>query len=209
MSTELAGSQENLLWFWYLCKEYTVVQAALLMAGHDPGAFGDVEQLSWRDRPKDYEAAKTALVKHMEGSWDFGKQIRLDREYSGGIDVHRSIVSFNRVRDWLAERGQTKGFFFGKKGAPSLTAPNYLNPDHPRYPPKLAAAVRAWEAVDDEAVAKSGRSPRAALYKWLEEHAKEFELTHSNGKPNRTGIEEVAKVANWRREGGAPKTPEK
>jgi hypothetical protein len=32
-------------------------------------------------------------------------------------------------------------------------------------------------------------------------------LVDKQGKPNGTGIEEVAKVANWQTDGGAPKTP--
>jgi hypothetical protein len=43
--------------------------------------------------------------------------------------------------------------------------------------------------------------------KWLREHAAEFGLTDDDGKPNETGIEEAAKVANWQPTGGAPKTP--
>jgi hypothetical protein len=193
---------------WYLCKNYSIVQTALLVAGHDPASFEDVEQLTWEERPSGYQTAKNALVQHMKSSWDFGNQIQLDRRSGGGIDVHQSTVSFEQVRKWLAERGQTSGFF-GSKQEPTASLPDYLNRDHPRYAPKLAAAVKAWEAVDDEAVAKSGRSPRALLYAWLEKHAQEFELTHADGKPNQTGIKEVAKVANWKPEGGAPKTPEK
>jgi hypothetical protein len=32
--------------------------------------------------------------------------------------------------------------------------------------------------------------------KWLREHAADFGLTDEDGKPNETGIEEAAKVAN-------------
>jgi hypothetical protein len=43
--------------------------------------------------------------------------------------------------------------------------------------------------------------------KWLREHAAKFGMTDDDGKPNETGIEEAAKVANWQPTGGAPKTP--
>ncbi|WP_186308572.1 hypothetical protein [Paraburkholderia sp. BCC1885] len=46
-----------------------------------------------------------------------------------------------------------------------------------------------------------------AIRKWLREHAAEFDLTNEDGNPNETGIDEVAKVANWQPSGGAPKTP--
>ena len=208
-SSENGGSPNDPLWGWYLCKEYTIVQAALLISGHDPAAFEDVEQLTWEERPKDYETAKNALVQHMESSWGFGKQVQLDRRSGGRIDVHQSTVSFDQLRNWLAERGVSTGFFFGKEGTPPSGVISYLKRDHPRYAPKLAAAVKAWEAIEDDVVARSGRSPRTLLYEWLENHAEEFDLTLGNGKPNRTGIEEVARVANWKPEGGAPKTPAK
>jgi hypothetical protein len=79
-----------------------------------------------------------------------------------------------------------------------------LNRDHPRYAPKLAAAVRAWEAAET-ATQKGAKSPKTLLIDWLKEHALEFGLS-SDGKLNETGIDEVAKVANWKPEGGAPKT---
>lgn len=82
---------------------------------------------------------------------------------------------------------------------------DYLNPDHPRYAPKLAAAVRAWQFVTEP----NGKHPKQALTKWLRDHAEEFGLVDDKGKPNETGIDEVAKVANWQPGGGAPKTPGK
>lgn len=67
-------------------------------------------------------------------------------------------------------------------------------------------------ALTDTAVKKAvddlkGKSPKQALSKWLREHAAEFGLSDEEGKPNETGIEEAAKVANWQPGGGAPKTP--
>jgi hypothetical protein len=79
----------------------------------------------------------------------------------------------------------------------------YLDQSHPRYSPKLAAAVRAWLAVDDP----KGKSPKQALESWLTAHASEFALTKEDGTPNTQGIDECAKVANWNPKGGAPKTP--
>lgn len=81
--------------------------------------------------------------------------------------------------------------------------PEYLDPKHPRYAPKLAAAVQAWLSVGDP----RGKHPKGALHAWLREHAGEFGLVDAQGKPNEQGIEECAKVANWQPVGGAPKTP--
>ena len=82
----------------------------------------------------------------------------------------------------------------------------YLDPSHPRYAPKLAAAIAAWIAIEDETMVLR-KSPKQALASWLIQHADEFSLLDESGKPNETGIEECAKVANWQRKGGAPKTP--
>ena len=111
----------------------------------------------------------------------------------------RSRVDVESLRQWLHSRGLRKGFFFPTQ----QETPDYLNPRDTRYAPKLAAAVQAWLAVTDPA----GKHPKQALAKWLREHAADFGLTDDEGKPNETGIEEAAKVANWQPGGGAPKTP--
>ncbi|NBQ69215.1 MAG: hypothetical protein EBU46_10415 [Nitrosomonadaceae bacterium] len=102
---------------------------------------------------------------------------------------------------WLEELGHRAAFFFSGV----TECPDYLDRKNPRYAPKLAAAVRAWQAVTDP----HGTHPKQALQNWLLEHARELGLTRANGKPNQNAIDEIAKVANWRPSGGAPKTPGK
>ena len=80
--------------------------------------------------------------------------------------------------------------------------PDYLDSHHARYAPKLAATVRAWEAVTEP----GKLSPKRALKKWLTEHASEYEPLNEKNKPINTAIEECAKVANWQPRGGAPTT---
>lgn len=80
---------------------------------------------------------------------------------------------------------------------------DFLDLLNQRYAPKLAAAVKAWQAVTDT----GKRSPKQALDKWLREHATEFGLTNEDGKPIENAIEECSKVANWNTKGGATKTP--
>lgn len=110
-----------------------------------------------------------------------------------------TLINRDDLIAWLQSNGIRTGFFF-----PAATdAPDYLDPKNPRYAPKLAAAVRAWQSVTDP----GGKHPKQALAKWLREHAAEFGMTDDEGKPNETGIEEAAKVANWQPGGGAPKTP--
>ncbi|VWX60024.1 conserved hypothetical protein [Burkholderiales bacterium 8X] len=103
------------------------------------------------------------------------------------------------IRTWLSGRSIKTGFFFPE----NADQPDYLDPQHPRYAPKLAATVRAWLAVEDP----MGKHPKQALMKWLRVHGAEYGLLDDEGKPNEQGIEECAKVANWQPGGGAAKTP--
>lgn len=74
--------------------------------------------------------------------------------------------------------------------------PNYLNPSHPRFSHKLAAAIAVWEAMEDESLLQ-GVSTKAAMASWLAD----------NQSLSKTGTIEVINVANWCTTGGAPKTP--
>ena len=195
--------------YWRLCDELTITQAALLIAGCDPSSEeGNAEKLQQHERPTGYEAAKAAISNALRRSSIEGVCIPLYEydingnscgEIDGSIDISLSRVAVDSLRTWLAGRGLRTGFFF-----PAATlAPDYLDPSNSRYAPKLAAAVSAWQAVTDP----KGKHPKQALAKWLRENAAKFGMCDEEGKPNETGIEETAKVANWQPGGGAPKTP--
>jgi hypothetical protein len=54
--------------FWRLCDEVSVVQAALLIVGEDPaGSQEYVDRNNQQDRPRGYDAAKTALMNAIIG----------------------------------------------------------------------------------------------------------------------------------------------
>ena len=197
--------------YWRLCDELTIVQAALLIAGRDPSVDGEyIEGWGPEKWPLGYSAAKTAISNALRRGKITGQVIPVYKydidgntcgHVSDSIDVEKSRVEVESLRAWLSERGLRTGFFFPD---PHVLH-DYLDPKHPRYAPKLAAAVLAWQAIGTETM--SGKSPKQALMKWLREHAAEFGMTDEDGKPNETGIEEAAKVANWQPSGGAPKTP--
>lgn len=114
-------------------------------------------------------------------------------------DWSLSTIARGDLVSWLTSRGIRSGFFF-----PNLTdAPDYLDRNNSRYAPKLAAAVRAWQAVTDP----GKKSPKQALERWLREHAAEFGMVDEDGSPINQAVEECSKVANWNQGGGAPKTP--
>lgn len=119
-------------------------------------------------------------------------------------DWELTTVATTDLKAWLASRGVVTGFFFPDVDEKQ---PGYLEKSHLNYAPKLAAAIRAWEVVTSDTELLRGKTPKQALSKWLNEHAAAYELTNDDGMPNLTGVEEVAKVANWRPGGGASKTP--
>lgn len=219
---------------WCLHDEFTVEQAAALIAGYNPGDIARLLEMGVpaviSSFPKLYPA-QTALVNAINAGrliatirrdarlqgWDefpnigeATREIKPDDGphqgehgdtviYRESPDWGKSTVTLDDLRAWLTSRGMKTGFFF-----PGATdAPDYLDPDNPRFAPKLAAAVRAWQSVTDP----GGRSPKQALEKWLREHASEFGLVDDEGNPINQAVEECSKVANWSQGGGAPKTP--
>ena len=197
--------------YWRLCDELTIHQAALLVAGVDPTGYRDIEQKIPSDRPIGFDAAKHAITNALRRG-DIKGEIVEEAEYDsfghpqgivpGSIDPATSRVQVDALRAWLRGRGLRSGFFF-----PDVEdAPDYLNKNHPRFAPKLAAAVHAWLAATGVSDA-NGRSPKQTLLKWLRENAANLKMTDEEGVVNETGIEEIAKVANWQPGGGAPKTP--
>ena len=185
---------------WLLCDELTVEQAVLLYCGVCP------PQLDCREyehppkyRPSNYDATFTAISNAIT-SGRLPATIIYDGDFNIKWNVTKVLV--DDLREWLRGRGISTGFFF-----PTATdVPSYLDRKHPHYAPKLAAAVNAWLAVNEETTIE-GKSVKQTLTDWLRVHAAEYKLSDDNGKPNETGIEQCAKVANWQDKGGAPKTP--
>lgn len=193
--------------YWRLCEELTIVQASLLIAGQDPSGVAKwIEDHEPDKRPIGYEAAKCAVSVGLQSGTIKGTIRQLeDTDFNGclylvdgSFNVQTSTVEVESLKVWLRSRGITTGFFFPS----GSELPEYLDPSHPRYAPKLAAAVMAWQAVTD-----TGKtSPKKALDKWLRENAARFGMTDDDGNLMNTPIEECSKVANWNTSGGAPKT---
>jgi len=201
---------------WRVCDEVTVFQAIMLCLGIDPKnqSSYDIENaLNAPPIPPEYGAYKTALSAALRKGDIQGNNVEIthyiDDEIPAGqledsTDINESTVNLNSVREFLESKGISEGFFFPPS---EPVASNYLDPANSAYAPKLAAAVEAWLAVTNDATALRGKSPKRALKKWLHDNASRYGLIKDDGKPNETGIKEVSKVANWKPEGGANKTP--
>ncbi|WP_375668248.1 hypothetical protein [Bartonella sp. AP36NXGY] len=204
--------------FWRLSEKLTILQAALLIVGLNPGKYLFVNKLEPEksdiyednlsvssEKTANFRAAYHAIVQA-------GKSNRLEIEwsyynFSDFIDADSSYVRVDDLKEWLSSRGLRPAFFFPEDDSAETKDQKYYafqDPTHPRYAPKLAAIVAAWEAVSE---AEGGKTVKGTLIKWLSEHAVQYKLVDDDNLPREKLIEELAAVANWEPTGGAPKTP--
>ena len=188
--------------FWRFADELSVLQASLLIIGVDPsGLEYEIERKA--TKPEGYEAIKHSLITSIRRGDLEGREIRHTDPRHGDeyVDINETLLTVESLRAWMRKRGvQTHFFFF-----PEEPEGKYLSPANSRYSPKLAAAIRAWEALEDETL--HGKTPKQSVIKWLRMHGADFDLTDDDGNPMESAIEEIAKIVNWNPKGGAPLTP--
>jgi len=191
---------------WKICDRVTLFQVVMLCLNCDPQ---DMTEYSARRRglPREYDATLAALKSGLLTKAIQGEVIPYQDSYEqmieGSIDPDRTTVDLKSVGHFL----QGKGVNNPLCPTNHPHTPDYLNPSHPCYAPKLAAAIHAWLAVVKDPTALKGKTPKNAMEKWLRLNAKSYGLTkEKDGLPNETGIEEICKVANWKQSGGAAKT---
>lgn len=205
--------------YWRLCDELTVIQASLLIVGEDPGDTSEEYVLEWEyhNRPKGFNAVYAALKSAISSKRINAKIIHSVEQVESSYDGdHRSdwirestpnwlltTIEVHDLKNWLLHRGIKTGFFFPQ----GIEDRNYLDPNNPFYAPKLAAAVKSWEEITANNRLLSNKTPKQALEKWLRENASAYGLSKDDGTHNQQGIDQIAKVANWKPEGGASKTP--
>ena len=201
--------------WWKFVDEFTIHQAALLIVGIEPNSETGTYCKDWKphEQPDGYRILIQALSEALADGRLAGHHVpryfhdeygNPRGEIDGTTDVDMSVVGHDALATWLKLKGHRRGFFF-PEALEDAGTPDYLNPTHPRYSGKLAAAVSAWEAVTDP----GGKHPKQALEKWLNEHSGRFGMTDEDGMPIKQAVTDCAKVANWEPGGGAPKTPAK
>lgn len=192
---------------WLLSTRVSIVEAALLLLNIEPQGVSDfVESRIDDHKPPGYLAARNAIATALHAGEIDGRIAHPVVEMPDG-DFQENVtaiaswstVNLASLRRWLKDRNFSCGFL-DLADQPSAA---FMDPAHPRYSPKLAAAVEAWEAFDEHADA-TGR-PKQRLLIWLRKNAARFGLTNDDGNPTESALEEIAKVANWSTGGGAPR----
>lgn len=212
---------ENINQLWRLHEELTIDQAASLVAGYDPELLSICRNdTAFHERFNGFVAAKSAISNALRRGTISGVVVPIYEydingnvcgEIDSSVDHTESRVDVDSLKSWLVSRGFKTGFFFPE----TTDAPKYLDPSHPRHSYELAAAVHAWEAMEDENLRK-GKSAKKAIEDWLNSRYKELHLYHTKenekngtkpGNVNNSAISRIAVVANWNPEGGATPTP--
>jgi hypothetical protein len=121
---------------------------------------------------------------------------------------NKGKIETKELIKWLSVKNIESDFFgiSHDKSIENTATPCYLDETNPNYSHKLAAAVKAWEAVANNPELSRGKSVKQAISKWLSDNAESLGLIHQ-GKVSETAIEEISKVSNWATGGGAPKSP--
>ncbi|HQT03353.1 MAG TPA: hypothetical protein PLU46_00035 [Thiotrichales bacterium] len=188
---------------WHLHDFLDIDSASALIAGYDPSSIASermsISEHVFFDCYQDLNTIKKALENAIKaGTLNI---FSCETDFNGNEFNH--LIELSELKRWLVSRGFKSGFLFEGDNI-NQNDPDYLNPNHPRYAPKLAACVSAWLAVSEPV---KGKSPKQSLEKWLRENAARYGLNKDDGNPNEQGIDECSKIANWNLKGGAIKTP--
>ena len=189
--------------FWRLADELTLIQASLLICGYDPTELQNKVRYERESKPEGFVAILHALSSATKGGLLDYRESRVINDNDGEyyVDDDLALIHVEKLKAWMKAKGLREHFFF----FPEEPEGEFLSKSHPRYSPKLAAAVRAWLAMDDESLHE--KTPKQSAIVWLRRHSAEFDLNDKEGKLKDGTIEEIAKIVNWNPKGGAPATP--
>ncbi|MBJ9682438.1 MULTISPECIES: hypothetical protein [Burkholderia] len=225
---------------WGLSDDFSVVDAAALVAGYEPtfverhknDTFFDkvypnyavafkalmsaitsdrlrakirysAREYGYADQMADLEYSESQFVSAYGTTADDDETLSEDKScfYKPFPDWSLTTVSRDDLVSWLSSRGVKSGFFFPESSSEEA----YLDARHPRYSPKLAAAIKVWLAMEDGNLYE-GKAVLKTMEDWLSSRYVELGLVWE-GKINKAAISECARVANWKTSGGAPSTP--
>jgi hypothetical protein len=113
-------------------------------------------------------------------------------------DWQETTIEVDILKEWLKERNFFPPFFFSR-----TPRDGFRDKEHPRYAPKLAACIAAWEAVQQSA---PNKSVKQTLKDWLRSNASAFGAGDDQGVVSETLANELAQIVNWNPKGGATPT---
>lgn len=197
--------------YWRLMDTLTVFQAIMLMINQNPTLYKswEIEKRDYFEIPENYRVLKTFLCHAIKDNKIQVKDNWIMEEDNNGnpifgsVDIDCTVLYVDSLKEHLLSKGINTGFFFSGK----QDSRPYMDRNNIYYAPKLAAAVQAWSEITENWDDNKGRTPKQLLEKWLRENASAYSLTKEDGSPNEQGILEISKIANWKPEGGATKTP--
>ncbi|WP_018147809.1 hypothetical protein [Henriciella marina] len=187
---------------WLLAEELTITEASLLFLNLDPGKYHSVEYQNVDQQPAGYRAIRQVLIGALRKQKISGLIVpnmtyeENERPIENSVDPDRSTVDMDSLREWLRSKRVDINHLFELVEI----QPDYLNPDHPHYAPKLAATIAAWEHVS--ANPDENRTVKDQVKDWLTENASKFELVDDEGKVTDQFLNDAARIANWNPGGG-------
>ena len=182
---------------WRLMDWYTLPEAAYLAINIDPSET----QLTDEQR-KNVEISIAALGRAAAADSESAKiQLHtvLDSNWGYYPEENQTKLHADWVRDFLSSKGITTGFFFPEADKETDA---FRDPNHEHYSAELHLAVMAWEALESERIFPKG--PKQAISDWLDEHSKDWP---AEKRPGPKATERIKTMVNWKKEGGANKTP--
>jgi hypothetical protein len=104
------------------------------------------------------------------------------------------------LTEWITSKGIADGYFVKAERDKTVDRPEYLDENHPSHSWRLRAAIEAWEHVVRLGL-KTAVKPE--IKRWLDAQVAAGKIKEC---PVRAS-EAIQQVANFNRQGGAPKTP--
>lgn len=207
---EIKLGSENELLMWKIQDVVTIQEAVLLAFGVVPeGDYATL--LTYRHKaewpkgmfPLARMLANALESKIIEGTPIYHGEYQDAGYFSNRLDIDAALVSITSVQRLFNKKNILDQFF---NDTPVANA-EYLDVEHACYAPKLHAAVNAWQAIAIDSEGKNTKTPKQNIEIWLRKNAQKFDLAKDDGTLNEHAIEQIAKIINWRPEGGVVKTP--
>ena len=220
MTTEDTTTKEEKLDLWRKCPYLTIDEAMNLILYHVPPKYrflyaeesemppGAV--LIYRTLVKAISDFKLCIYLYdikitgqdsFQTLYDLYQHLVTCEDFYQNTWWHNGKIATEDLKTWLKDEGFSSKFFEIKPAS----MPACMNSDLEEHSYKLAAAVKAWEHFYTNGLTYPKKSLKKNIEIWLTEHAEPLKLLH-NKKANKQAIEEIAKIVNWKPEGGAPKS---